>query len=545
MHARPKTLLLLTLLTAFTMSLNAQEARLEPLFQMLRNAIDSIPQYDAQKHRQIDSLKRQLPKARGNIRQTMALNSKLFKAYSKMRYDSALVYIDNNLKLARQLGNDTTTLEITLIKARYYATAGSFIEASHLIDNIREQDVPRHLLPLFYDANFVLYIESAINMRDQKLRDDYFSRAFDNRSKVIECLDTTSLKYYHLKEAILRGRNECREAMRYNDLQLRLTKPDTPDYSEVTFFRSCIYESLNDIQQQKYWLLKSAISDIRSSIKDQASLWTLANILSNEGDVKWSYLFMRTSQDGLSYYNSPLRYLQSVNILSMIDHNYQIMTNKQNNRLKEYLAIISLLALLLGGAVVYIVMQMKKLNSARMNLHSANTHLQELNSQLSLTVQSLYDSNNIKEEYIGRFLTLYAEYMKKSESFRSVVLKKAQSGQLEDYLSHERMRQMEAREVDELIQEFDKAFLNIVPTFVDDLNRLLRPECRITTSAPNTLNTELRIFALIRLGVTDSSKIAEFLHYSVQTIYNYRSAIKKCAIGSRDDFENQVKKISC
>lgn len=529
----------------------AQKVQLDPLFAQLRSAIDSVAVYDSRQEKKIDKLKSNYSAVLGTDKsKAQTLCTQIFESYSKFCYDSATVYIAKSIQLAQEIGDKTKELEARILQARYYGKGGSCVEAIHLINTIDEDAVPQSLLPLFYDAVRAIYIEAGNSLRHPQLRQDYLDKSRDYREKLYATQDSTAFDILMLREAKSRYDQKFDEALALNDRQLKLAQPETRRFSEVAFFRSCTYRDMGNTEMQKYWLLLSCLGDLRHSIKDQASLWTLAEVLADEGDTELSYLLIRTSHEGLSMYNAPLRYLQSVNVLSMIDHNYQIMTNDQNTKLRLMLWLISILALLLLGATGYIYRQMKRLGMARQQLHTANEELQGLNAQLASTVESLNvsneklsESNTIKDVYIGRFLALCSEYMKKMDSFRSTVLKKEKSGQLEEYLSKSRMKEIKAKEVAEFTTDFDEAFLHIVPTFIEEFNALLKPDKRIVPPKEFTLTTELRIFALIRLGINDSSKIAEFLHYSVQTIYNYRSSVKNNAIGERDDFEDRVRKI--
>ncbi len=529
------------------------------LFAQLDSAISRIPEYDAAHQRRIDALKAEAGRAHGNAAEAMRLNDQLIEAYYKYSYDSACRYLDRGLQLARAAGTQSQMTAMQLRKARLYAKAGAYLEAVKLVEAVSEETLGDSLRRLYYEVCRDVYGEAGHYSQDSAINADYSQRASHYRQQLQreQLLDTASLAYFFLQETNARNQGRYDEALSWNNEQMSRVDPASPQFSEVAFFRSWIYRNMGDHEQEKYWLLRSAIGDVRNSIKDQASLWTLADLLAREGDVEWSYRLIRTSQDGLRLYNTPLRNLQSVSILSMIDHNYQLMTDKQNRQLRWSLILVGILALLLAVAVVYVFLQMKRLAAARQSLHQANQHLTELNQQLTALNQQLRqavtelnesnglltDSNRIKEVYIGRFLALCSAYMKKMDAFRSTVLRKEKSGQLADYLSAQRMRQMKDKEVDELMDDFDNAFLDIFPTFVSDFNALLTPEGRITPPADHRLTTELRIFALIRLGIADSSRIAEFLHYSVHTIYNYRSTVKNAACGPRDEFEEQVRKI--
>ena len=530
----------------------ADDVDTQALFKRLSEVIDSIPEYDAAHQKKIDAIKERLQFAKGNFEEEMRLNDQLIEAYYKFSYDSTCHYMNRNLQLVEEKGTKEQVVEMRLRKARLYAKAGAYLEAVNLVSDIDEDSLTDALRCLYYNACRDVYGEAGHYSLDNAINADYGRRAGNYRQKLQAELaaDSTSLEYLSLLETDARNQGRYDDALRYNDQQMACIDEGSPQFSEVAFFRSWIYRNMDNHEMEKYWLLRSAIGDVRNSIKDQASLWTLADLVAEEGDVEWSYKLIRTSQDGLRYYNTPLRNLQSVSILSMIDHNYQLMTDKQNRQLRWSLILISILALLLAAAVVYVFLQMKRLSTAHSQLSAAHADLSSLNAQLSSlnahlsTLNSqLTDSNRIKEVYIGRFLALCSAYMKKMDSFRSTVLKKEKSGQLADYLSLERMREMKDKEIDALMDDFDTAFLNIIPTFIDDFNALLKPEGQIIPPKKNVLTTELRIFALIRLGITDSSKIAEFLHYSVHTIYNYRSTVKNAAIGIRDEFEEQVRRI--
>ena len=505
------------------------------LLQQLDYAIAHIQEYDAAHEKAIGDIKQQLRHLQGGLTEEMALTDKLIEAYSKFNYDSTTVYINRYLNLAEQSGNMGLITRAKLRKAQFYAKTGAYLESVSILKEIDEDHLPDSILPYYYDACRDVYGESGYYSHDDDIKADYLDKAGRSR---------------YLLETRERNKHNYEAALKYSDLRLQRTDTLAKKFSEIAYFRSLVFHGLGDKEKEKQWLIRSAIGDLRHSIKDQASLWTLADLLSEEGDVKRSYLLINISQDGLQQYNSPLRNLQSINILNNIAHNYQLMTNNQNHKLTTMLILAGVLALLLAIAVVYVILQMRRLRVARRDLHESNQNLKTLNEQLQQTIEQLHQSNNLlsesnrmKEVYMGNFLTLCSDYLKKLENFRSTALKKQKSGQLVEYLSSKKMLEMKSRDFEELLGNFDKAFLTILPTFIDEFNALLQPQNRIHPPKENSLTTELRIFALIRLGITDSSKIAEFLNYSVHTIYNYRSTVKNASIGPREDFEKAVKQI--
>lgn len=353
-----------------------------------------------------------------------------------------------------------------------------------------------------------------------------------------------------MREALLRDQHQYEEALKVNDLRLAETEVNTPQYALVTYHRSLIYKYNNDNLGEKQNLCLSAISDIRSAIKDHASLWMLAQLLYEDGDMERAYQYMRFSWNATKFYNARLRSWQSADVLSLIDKTYQAMIEKQNGRLQQYLLLITTLLVLLIVALGYIYRQMKKLADARNHLQQANEQLnglneelRQMNSCLSSTNIELSESNQIKEEYIARFIKLCSTYINRLDAYRRMVNKKVSAGQIAELLKITRSQDALDEELEELYVNFDTAFLHLFPDFVKKFNDLLQDNERIVLKKDELLNTELRIFALIRLGIEDSSQIAEFLRYSVNTIYNYRAKVKNKTRGSREDFEDLVRKI--
>ena len=241
----------------------------------------------------------------------------------------------------------------------------------------------------------------------------------------------------------------------------------------VTYHRSLIYKYLGDKIREKQNLCLSAISDIRSAIKDHASLWMLAQLLYENGDMERAYQYMRFSWNATKFYNARLRSWQSADVLSLIDKTYQAMIEKQNDRLQQYLVLITALLVLLIGALGYIYRQMKKLAVARNHLQTANHQLNQLNEELqqmnaclTSTNAELSESNQIKEEYIARFIKLCSTYINRLDAYRRMVNKKVSAGQIAELLKITRSQDALDEELEELYANFDTAFLHLFPDFV-------------------------------------------------------------------------------
>jgi hypothetical protein len=250
-----------------------------------------------------------------------------------------------------------------------------------------------------------------------------------------------------------------------------------------------------------------------------------------------------------------MRSWQIAPILNVIEKNYQSAVDHNTKVLRMSITVVSILALLLLGVLLFLHRRNRQLDTARNELKASNAQLSALNSQLSTQKEELSslnsklsilnsqlsESNIVKEEYIGRFMSLCSQYIDKLDDYRKMVNKKMKNKELDELFQISKSTELKEKELEELLQNFDSVFLHLFPHFVDDFNALLQPDMQIHPKDDNRLVTEIRIFALIRLGIEDSSKIAEFLHYSVNTIYNYRARIKNGALDNRESFERRIK----
>jgi hypothetical protein len=243
--------------------------------------------------------------------------------------------------------------------------------------------------------------------------------------------------------------------------------------------------------------------------------------------------------------------------MTEIAKSYKAENERATKQLRVLLAILSVLALSLLGVLFFLHRRNKQLATARnelrgvndrlaalnQELKDTNVQLSEKNTQFAMLNSQLAEANHIKEEYIGRFLSLCSQYIDKLDNYRKMVNRKMKNKELDELFRITKSTELKEKEIEELYQNFDSVFLHLFPNFIDDFNALLQPDMQVHPKEENKLTTDIRIFALIRLGIDDSSKIAEFLHYSVNTIYNYRARIKNGAIGNREAFERQVKEL--
>ena len=285
-----------------------------------------------------------------------------------------------------------------------------------------------------------------------------------------------------------------------------------------------------------------------TAVREYISLRKLAILLYQEGDIERAYSYVKICMEDAAACNARLRKLEILEIFPIINDAYQQKTEKQQEQMKWTLASISMLSFFLLLAIFYVYKQMKRLAVARKEVIDTNKRLKELNeelhdsnSQLKEMNHTLSEANYIKEEYIGRYMDQCSTYLDKMDLYRRSLNKIAAAGRVEELYKAIKSSQFLDEELKEFYANFDMTFLQLFPNFVDEFNALLTEPMQ--PKPGELLNTELRIFALIRLGITDSTKIAQFLRYSVTTIYNYRTRVRNKALGERDEFETKVMQI--
>ena len=525
---------------------------LDSLLNVLDKTIKEADTYVQIKENKLHELKKEARKTPPFSVERYNLNNDIYLEYKAYSSDSALHYLNENMLLARQLNDKERELKIQLELSYLLSSIGMYMEAADILNSIDRQTLPSSLLGYYYTCYEHVYFEAgAAQPRYKMFASRYVKLSHAYRDSMQITLDPSSATYLWLRETQLREAGKYDEALEFSDRRLAESSFGTPQYALVAYQRFRLFESMGKKDEHLYYLVLSAISDVRSAIKEQSSLMVLAQELNSKGDLKRAYDYINFSWEISQFYKTRLRSWMNITPLSMINGNYQDIIKQQNRELLIYITCVALLALLLVIALIYIYRQMKALSIAKKGLQevnerlfSLNEELEEVNRHLRSTNLELSESNLIKEAYIARFFKLCSVYVDRLQAYRKLVNKKLQRGQVAELLKMTHLsNDIVTVEVQELYANFDSAFLHLFPNFVESLNALLLPDEQIVLKPDELLNTELRIFALIRLGIKDSSQIAELLHYSVNTIYNYRSRVKTKARVSRDDFEDLVAKI--
>jgi len=473
-------------------------------------------------------------------------NKTLYAEYQKLNTDSAIQYVKKNLNIAEELQNKELFHLAQLQLVTLFSSSGKYRESEAILKSINKKNLESSLLPNYYISYREFFEHYAANSYSL----EYRKQIGKYRDSLLTVLNPNSLEYQinRIQQDILNKKfdNTKKQLLAL----LEKTKEENPQYAMITYLLGKIAEATNDLESRKKYYALSATSDIKNANKDNASLQELALVFYEIGDVDMAYKLTQSAIEDALYCNVQFRTLLMSEVYSIINTVYQEREAQRKSELQIYLLCISLLSLFLLVAIIYVYKQMKKVSRIRSELYETSQKLVELNKDITQTNNQLQESNLqlsesnlVKEEYIAHFFSLCSAYINKLENYRIILNKKATAKQFDEIYKILKSTTLVDNELEELYKNFDIIFLNLYPTFVKDFNALLIPEEQIVLKQNEILNTELRIFALIRLGITDSVKIAAFLRYSLSTIYNYRTRARNKAAVSRNDFEEMVMKI--
>ena len=519
---------------------------IDSLMLVLESEMDKHQAYDLEKENHINKLLSSISN-KTDLTDIYDIHDAVFDAYEFYKFDSALTYIEKNIQIAESINNSILLNESKLKMGLLLVASGRYKESIDILNQINKDSLPKPLINNYFNTHKEAYSGLAFNTAVNISKSDYFKLYETYKDSLNTYLIPKSEQALGLEERQYRDNNELEKALQINSKRLKNVKIGSRDFSLIMFERSIIHERMREHEKQKECLVYSAISDIQASVKDNASMGILAMILFKEGDLNRAHKYINFSYDDTKFYSSQLRFVYIANSMPLITEAYEQKNAKQKSRLQYSLIFITLLASFLLFAVYLVLKQMRKVSEARNKLKIANEKLNQLNLKLNKSnedLKKLYlelsEVDQIKVHYIGTFLNLYSEYINKLDVYRKLVRKYLNTNQVNALLKLSESKKIIDAELEIFYQNFDQSFLHIYPNFISEVNKLLKPEKQIAINEKNTLNTELRILALIRLGISNSSRIAKILRYSVNTIYNYRAAVRKASI-DKESFEIVIK----
>lgn len=516
------------------------------------------------KEERIKQLKMQYSRVK-DVKELYAMNRMVYLEYRVYDADSALHYINKNIQLAQQTNNRTWEVVSLLEQSFVLTSSGLLTEALKAVSDIQPEELPQNLRSEYFGRLCTLYSR----LRDYSSENSQLSEHYNNlqkafRDSVYLTATPDELRYWNCRAWLYMGTPEIEPVKQAFEENKQTLSNDSRKYSIATYNLSAIYRSENNESKYLENLILSAMADIRSVNGDIGSLQEIAEYLFKHGEIDRAYNYILYCSQKAMLFHNRVRIVKMSHLQNQIYKAYQEQSRTQQKRLQASLIAVSFLFLVLIGAFLFIRKQMRRLKEANLKLDSTNQklsvnmdalstahqrleevniQLKDLNTQLQEVNDQLRESNYVKEEYIGYVFNICSTYISKLEEFRKNINRKLKVGQIEDVKAMTDSSATASNELKEFYQNFDTIFLHLCPDFVGDFNALLLPEERIELKEGELLNTELRIHALIRLGITDSVKIADFLHCSAQTVYNNRLRTRNKSIIPKEDFINAVKKL--
>lgn len=520
--------------------------RVDSLLLKLDQSIKERPIYMEQKELRLAKLKNQLLQSISE-EEHFAILSALLDEYRSFNTDSAFYVAEEREQIAMRLGNREYIDNARMNKADVLGMAGMYKEAMDLMRNIHIERLSKNLRPYYYHIYRTIYglmADYAITKYERKL----YTELTDKYRDSLLLVNKDNLLIHTLVQSDQYNvRNEYDKAICLLTDYLAQQKEYEHNVAICAYTLSESYRLKGDKEKEKEFLIVSAIADMKTAVREYISLRKLAILLYQEGDIERAYSYVKICMEDAAVCNARLRKLEILEIFPIINDAYQQKTEKQQEQMKWALVSISMLSFFLLLAIFYVYKQMKKLAVARKEVIDSNKRLKELNEELHLSMHKLKEANHsiaensyLKEEYIGRYMDQCSVYLEKMDNYRRSLGKIAATGNVEELYKNIKSSKFIEVELKEFYTNFDNTFLQMFPTFVEDFNALLTNDERISLKTGERMNTELRIFALIRLGISDSVKIAQFLRYSVTTIYNYRTKVRNKAAGDRNLLEQEV-----
>lgn len=521
--------------------------------QNLDKVLADADAYTGQRLAKIEQLEKLLQQPNISLEYKYDIYRQLYQEYEVFQFNKALEMLNHRLDIAVAMKDETKRIDTELDKAQLYTISGVFTEVDKIftskIDTLAlspSQLTNYYFTQQHYYRNLEWKTGYARSEQERQMGSQrwlyYCNKLMDSDQTSTEVHQYISM-LYHMRT------NAWQKAEEMNEMLIAHCSQDSHAYAEYAYFRASIYESWGKTNNALLWYIRSAIADVKSATKDTASIRVLSEKLLPE-DINRAFHYINIALENVIFYNGQLRHEDITEILPLIEDEYMLAQEEQRAQSHKLFTIISILAVALAiicMVVIYMyyrsVIARHEIASINKRINEYNDSLSEINLQLKETNNALGEANEVKEEYIGLFLAMCSNYIDKLKSYQRNIKRKLAAGKYNEILTEVSSTEYIDTELKSFYEMFDKAFLQLYPNFVEEFNELLKPDKRIILNKDERMNTELRIFALIRLGITESSRIAALLRYSANTIYNYRARVKNCALDSREEFEEKIKTI--
>lgn len=536
----------------------------QQLLDSLDSSLGKSAAYTAEKERRISSLRRRLSQT-ANPEQRFWICRNLVDEYSSYNSDSALHYIDASTAVGRQTGRREWVDEMNLNRAYIYAATGLLAEAESALNEVDPRQMTPALATEYY--NRLLFV---LTHKDQYLGKNSLTRPYSERAKamldsVSRLMQPSDPQYiWFLAWRSMTDPAKTREAIPVVEKALESSTYSTREEAMNAWILSRLYELTGNSDMMMRYLILSAIADVRTSNKEIASLEEISNRLYQSNDLERANDYISHCLQLANDYKSRVRVGRLADLQYHITKAYSQRNDRQRRKLNVYFIIALVFAACLAVAMLFLYKQNRRIHRSKTELDRSNSQLnskveelsqtrrqlKEANDRLEILYRNVRDEagelaagNDAKERYIADIFAICSDYISKLDEFRRNIYRKIVAHNFDEVKELTKSHELSHGEIKELYQNFDSIFLKVYPNFVDDFNTLLRPDERVAMKKPGVLTTELRIYALVRLGINDSVKIARFLHCSTQSVYNARMKMRNKSDISKEQFAEAVRRL--
>ena len=466
----------------------------------------------------------------------------LFTKYRSYRIDTAMIIAKERLQLAEKLKDEELVNQGVMNVADVMNKMGKHENALIMLGRVkRTESVKKDTY--FYYLYHTIYLSCYNEAIDDAGKRLAWQKIRAYKDTLIAISEPQSSSYITNKCGRLSMSGQWDEAIRLLEDYYNQSTEDNPDRARMEYLLAELYLGKQDTLRARHYLILSSLTDIANAKKVYMSLQRLAILLFQEGDIARAYNYISCSLEDVNFGKARYRFVDIAEYLPIIQAANDARIRADENRVLIFLMVLLLLVVTLISAFFFIRKKNSKLLKVKQSLAEQNLRLQEMAENLTRMNEQIQESNHIKEEYIGLLFNICSEYIYKQENSRKALLKIANTGSMADISKVLRGQSSTSEDFKLFISKFDTIFLSIFPNFVEAFNALLKEEEHVQLKEGELLTPELRIYALIRLGINDNSKIANFLHYSLQTVYNYRMKMRNKAIVPGKDLAVQVQKL--
>ena len=506
-------------------SRNADMEDEDELLHRLDQYIARRDEFSSKKEKKLIRMKKKL-NLTSSKRERLSLYNQIYREYYTYRYDSAMVYANRGLQLAEQLHDDYYINLNKINRAAVLSTGGFYSQAEDLLLSLKPEDISPKLMQYFYYTLTWVYNYWGAFCERSEFKEEMQDKKRLYLAKTLEHMGNkqSALYYYLSGELEYLLHHTDKKVLGWYQKALAASPVDSRVHASAAYCIARYYQDNEQMDIYEKYLVQAAISDQVCPLKENLALQELSTYLYNK-DAKYAKRvskYIYCSMEDAQFYNNRLRMVEISRILPLITETNHQREIRQNRIITISLVVVSIVSLGFLAMMFFVFRINKRLAKSRREVKSQNMLLEELN-------QKLLNTNKRRETYMRLFMDISAVYIKKLDDYRKLVSRKIKAKQTADLLTAINSYKLAEEEASSFYIRFDKAFMDLYPNFVDEFNQLLLPEKQIVLPAPNSLTKELRIYALMRLGITDGQELATLLFYSTQTIYNYKTSIRKRA----------------